>query len=112
MGKNQISDPAAWLSDIIKNHVQNSTKNSLQNKTNEKAFGEPLIGFAGGNDPLFDDYKQHVGQFHWTPLEIFTLTFPDAAVTAEELTVISWILPQTNETKSDNRAQSKWPAER
>jgi epoxyqueuosine reductase QueG len=112
MGKNQISDPAAWLMSIIQDYVRQSPENSLQNETNEKAFAQPLIGFAGGNDPLFDDYKQHVGRFHWTPLEIFTLTFPDAAVTAEELTVISWILPQTNETKSDNRAQTKWPAER
>ena len=31
---------------------------------------------------------------------------------AEELTVISWILPQTDDTKSDNREQAKWPAER
>jgi epoxyqueuosine reductase QueG len=61
---------------------------------------------------LFEDYKQHVGPFHWTPLEIFTLTFPELTVSAQELTVISWILPQTSDTKSDNRAQSKWPAER
>ena len=33
-------------------------------------------------------------------------------MTAEELTVISWILPQTDDTKSDNRKQTKWPAER
>ena len=77
MEKKQITDPAAWLASIIKNHVQHSPQNSLQNKAQEKAFAEPLIGFAGGNDPLFEDYKQHVGPFHWTPLEIFTLTFPD-----------------------------------
>ena len=112
MGNNQVPDPAKWLTGIIKNHVQNSPQNSLQNKANEKAFGEPLVGFAGGNDPLFDDYRQHVGPFHWTPLEIFELTFPEQNVKAEELTVISWILPQTEATKADNRAQSKWPAER
>jgi epoxyqueuosine reductase QueG len=112
MGNNQIPDPAEWLTNIIKDHVQHSPDNSLQNKTNEKAFAEPLVGFAGGNDSLFDDYKQHVGPFHWTPLGIFTLTFPELTVTPEELTVISWILPQTNDTKSDNRAQTKWPAER
>jgi epoxyqueuosine reductase QueG len=110
--KKQNTNPAAWISDLVKEHVRQSPENSLQNKTNDKAFGEPLIGFAGGNDPLFDDYKQHVGPFHWTPLEIFTLTFPEAAATAAELTVISWILPQTSATKAANRAQTKWPAER
>jgi len=112
MGKNQISDPAEWITEIIKDHVRLSPENSLQNETNEKAFAEPLIGFSSGNDPLFEDYKQHVGPFHWTPLEIFALTFPEPTVTARELTVISWILPQTSGTKSDNRAQTKWPAER
>ncbi len=112
MARNQTADPAAWLSSMIKDHVDHSPQNSLQNKTNEKAFAEPLIGFCSGNDPLFDDYKQHVGPFHWTPLEIFALTFPEPTVTAEELTVISWILPQTPDTKSDNRKQTKWPSER
>ena len=112
MKKEQISDPAAWLANIIKDYVCHSPKNSLQNQSNDKAFAEPLIGFASGIDPLFDDYKQHVGPFHWTPLELFELTFPGSNVMAEELTVISWILPQTEDTKSDNREQTKWPAER
>jgi len=25
---------------------------------NEKIFDEPLIGFAAGNDPLFQEYKR------------------------------------------------------
>jgi epoxyqueuosine reductase QueG len=111
MKKEQISDPAAWLSNIVKDYVCRSPKNSLQNQTDDKAFAEPLIGFASGIDPLFDDYKQYVGPFHWTPLEVFELAFPGSNVMAEELTVISWILPQTDDTKSDNRKQSKWPAE-
>ena len=67
MKKKQISDPAAWLSKIIKDYVCRSPKNSLQNQSNDKAFAEPLIGFASGIDPLFDEYKEHVGPFHWTP---------------------------------------------
>ena len=112
MKKEQIPEPAVWLANIIKDYVCRSPKNSLQNQSNDKAFAEPLIGFASGIDPLFDDYKQHVGPFHWTPLEIYELTFPGSNVMAEELTVISWILPQTDDTKSDNREQAKWPAER
>jgi epoxyqueuosine reductase QueG len=33
-------------------------------------------------------------------------------VSAEELTVISWVLPQTEATKADNRQQTVYPAER
>ncbi|MDO9124196.1 MAG: hypothetical protein Q7V12_07205, partial [Deltaproteobacteria bacterium] len=35
----------------------------------------PLIGFASGNDPLFSGYKEIIGKFHFTPREIFELTF-------------------------------------
>jgi epoxyqueuosine reductase QueG len=70
------------------------------------------VGFAAGDDPLFEAYKDHVGPFHWTPLEIFTATFPGAAAGADALTVISWILPQTRATKTDNRRERLFPAER
>jgi epoxyqueuosine reductase QueG len=53
-----------------------------------------------------------VGPFHYTPLELFSRTFPDSPVRADELTVISWVLPQTEATKADNRAQTVYPAER
>jgi epoxyqueuosine reductase QueG len=107
-----MKDPAAWLTSVIEDYVNQSPQNSLQNQANEKAFEKPLIGFSSGNDPLFEDYKKHVGPFHWTPLEIFNLTFPELMVASEDLTVISWILPLTAATKSDNRKQTKWPAER
>lgn len=107
-----IENPAAWLTTAIQEFVTQSPQNSLQNKAHDKAFDEPLVGFSKGNDPLYEDYKQHVGSFHWTPLEIFNQTFPELSISAEELTVISWILPQTAATKADNRKQAKWPAER
>ena len=50
--------------------------------------------------------------YHWTPLEIFTRTFPEIDAKAEDLSVISWILPQTEMTKADNRKQAVYPAER
>jgi len=38
------------------------------------------VGFSSGDDPIFEAYKEHVGPFHLTPLEIFTQTFPDTDV--------------------------------
>jgi len=102
----------AWLQDIILDFIENSPENTLQGPFDEKAFENPLVGFSRGDDPLFEDYKIHVGAFHWTPLEIFTQTFPGLGVKAGELGVISWILPQTAATKKDNRKESTYPAER
>ena len=48
----------------------------------------------------------------WTPWEVFAQTFPGAPVEPAELTVICWILPQTEATKADNRRETRYPAER
>jgi len=105
-------DLAAWIGQIIKDFIEQSPQNTLQNKTNDKAFDTPLVGFSQGDDPIYRTYKDVVGPFHWTPMEIFTRTFEGMTVKPQELTVISWILPQTSATKADNRKQSTYPAER
>jgi epoxyqueuosine reductase len=86
--------------------------NTLLNEQNEAAWGQPLIGFSRGDNPLYAAYKEFVGPFHWTPLEIFQQTFPDSPVEPGELTVICWILPQTDATRADNRQERVYPAER
>jgi epoxyqueuosine reductase QueG len=105
-------DAAEWIRDGIRQYVDHAPENHLQNADREKAFDTPLVGFAAGNDPLFEAYKDHVGPFHWTPREIFQHAFPNAPATADALTVISWILPQTRATKTDNRRATQFPAER
>ena len=111
MGDN-INDLKQWTEKTIRNFIENSPANSLADGTGEKAWTDFLIGFANGADSIFQDYKEHVGDFHWTPEEIFNEIFPDQKALAEELTVISYILPQTEATKADNRKESKRPAER
>ena len=103
-------DPG-WVNDIIVDFC-NSEENSLNKGSGEAAWDSPLIGYANGADPIFKQYKDVVGPFHWTPLEAFQQGFPDQPFSADNLTVISWILPQTEATKQDNRLQTKYPAER
>jgi epoxyqueuosine reductase len=101
----------AWVASIVGAFCA-GPENTLQDANQESAWAEPLVGFARGDDPLFEQYKEYVGPFHWTPLEIFGRTYPDLAATAEELTVISWVLPQTAPTRRDNRQEHVYPAER
>lgn len=96
----------------IEDFIDNSPDNSLKNKNNEKAFKSPIIGFSRGNDALYRFFKKDIGTFYWEPIEIYAKKFPNLKVLPDELTVISWILPQTEATKSDNRKISKYPAER
>ncbi len=109
---NQSAEPSVWIETVIKDFIDHSRENTLKNKDNERAFETPLIGFSRGDDPLFEAYKDHVGPFYLTPWEIFTITFRDFNVNPEELAVISWILPQTKQTKADNRKESFYPSER
>jgi epoxyqueuosine reductase len=107
--QDKSGDRAAWVGKIIKTFIERSPENILQRGAPEPAWSEPLIGFAGGNDPLFQQIKRDIGEFYWTPADIFRETFQRVP---EQLTVISWILPQTDVTKRDNRNARNYPSER
>ncbi|MBN1829935.1 MAG: hypothetical protein JW884_12440, partial [Deltaproteobacteria bacterium] len=76
-----------WSQRIILyvNTFLSSPENRLWREKDEPAWGEPLVGFARGDDQIFEEFKEYVGPFHWTPLEIFNLSFPRQDVQADEL---------------------------
>jgi len=105
-------DAAGWISDCIRRYTE-SKENTLPLESGpEPAWGEPLVGFSRGDDPLYQRFKEEIGPFFWTPADIFAKTFPDAKAAAGELTVIAWILPQTEQTRVDNGAEKTLPAKR
>ncbi len=112
MASQQTSNLASWIESVIRNFIEKSSENTLQNKANDRAFDTPLVGFSRGDDPIYLQYKECVEAYHWTPLEIFSLAFPGHPAKAEDLTVISWVLPQMEATKADNRKETMFPAER
>jgi epoxyqueuosine reductase len=101
----------SWVAKIIADFCD-SPANNLGNATGEPAWGTPQVGYARGDDPLFESLKTDIGQFYWTPLEAFHLAYPDAEATAEELSVICYILPQTEATRREQRSETAFPAER
>jgi hypothetical protein len=107
-------NPAAWITSLIADYVANSPANSIKNAENERAWTEPLVGFSRGDDSIYQLYKEksNIGPFHWTPLEIFNLTFPEISVKPEELSVIAWILPHTESIKADLRTHLATPSEK
>jgi epoxyqueuosine reductase QueG len=109
---NKMEDKANWIEAIIKQFANESPENSLKNKDNEKAWAEPIVGFSSGADPLYQFYKQDIGEFYFTPLEIFSKTFPRVKVNSDQLTVVSWVLPHTDATKAEHRNEKRFPTER
>jgi epoxyqueuosine reductase len=112
MSNNKHADLVSWLKSVMDDFLQRAPENTLEGTGHEKAFEKCLLGFSRGDDPLYAEYKQVVGPFHWTPLEIFDKAFPQSGVRADELTVVSWILPHREATKSDNRKETSYPSER
>ena len=99
-----------WVEKTIGDYAR-SPENTLGQGSDRRAWSDPLVGFARGNNPLFDVFKAQVGSFFWTPGEIFARSFPGEAFGADRLTVISWVLPQTEQTREENRRQNRYPSE-
>jgi len=81
---------------------------------NEKMWGTPLVGFAAAGDPIFKRFKaaDACGPGHWLPEEIFGKAFPAISAKQDELAIVSWVLPQTEETKASLRQEQEMPSER
>jgi epoxyqueuosine reductase QueG len=102
---------AVWIDQIVKNFINESPENSLKNKDNDRAWAEPLIGFSNGADPIYNFYREDIGEFYKLPNDFFSHTFPNSSTKPKQLTVISWILPQTEKTKAEHRKQTQYPTE-
>ncbi len=102
---------SAWVEESVRDFTK-SPGNNLGDTHDEPAFDVPLVGFSSGDDPLYGEFKRLIGPFHWTPMEAFTEAFPDVWITPEQLTVITWILPQTRATKADQRKETVHASER
>lgn len=110
-----LSSPSlssSWLNETVAAFMQSPANDINFPDRNEPAFGPALTGFAAGDDPVWESYKEHVGPFHWTPQEAFALAYSEEKPDASELFVMSWILPQTEATRNDHKKQKDRPAER
>lgn len=90
----------------------NSSVNTMKNWNDEHAWGIPIIGFSNGADQLYQFYKEDIGDFYVSPLDFLSAKYHGKNFEAEKITVISWILPQTEATKKDHREETHFPSER
>lgn len=97
---------------FIEKAISKFTRESRANRRKEgrgKYWDNPLVGFASGEDALFKAYKKIIGKFHYTPQEIFDLTFGKRK-RPQQLSVISWILPTTEAIRKSNRKETRYPS--
>lgn len=96
---------------MIQDFIADSPLNTMADETGEPAWDDVLVGFASGADEIWQQYKEYIGAFHWTPWEVFNQHRPEKPVKAEQLTVISWILPQRKLVRDTNRKARTYPSE-
>ena len=111
MAINEKKEPSSWITEMVRDWVNTSPENTLENAAHEKAWDDPLVGFSRGDDAYWESFKEHVGPFHWTPAEAFEKAFPGIGIAPHKLTVISWVLPQMQKTKLDTRKEKTYPPE-
>lgn len=73
-------------------------------------FEKPLIGVAAGDDPYYDFLKEHIGEFHWSPAEVFALKYGQGT-DPSSLRVICMIFTQTEETKNMQNHAKVFPCD-
>ena len=98
----------AYIENWIKERMSHIEYNNLKELPGF-AFEIPSVGFSRGDDPLYAFYKDHISaDFYRLPSEwlkaIYGHDFDPARVS-----VISWFLPQTDDTKEKSRKTTDCP---
>ena len=102
-------EPAKAIERAIARFVEKSVSNRRK-VDGGKYFDTPLVGYASANDPLFKHYKKLIGKFHLSPREMFELTYGKGDDNSG-LSVISWVLPVSEDTRKGNRRQDRFPCQ-
>jgi len=105
-----------WFIGKINDFLKNDLSNKMVGVDSSHIF-EPntIVGFASGNDSIFNDYKDIIGKFHLTPIEAFSKFCEEnnQSSTLNDLSVVAFVLPINEKTKKENYEYSKtMPSER
>lgn len=79
-------------------------------KLDAPAFGTPLVGFSSAADALYPFYKRHIDEKQYRLPEEWLAARYGRAFAPEDVSVVSWILPQTEAVKQKCREAADCPA--
>jgi epoxyqueuosine reductase len=110
-----LKNPNKVLEQLVKNFILENDQNRRTQLDLGIYFEEPLVGFASGMDSLFFEYKTIIGSFHLTPREIISAALKEKGrgllfSEIEQISVISWVLPISEDTRKSNRREGQFPS--
>jgi hypothetical protein len=103
------TDPCRFLERAIKEYVCTSPLNHLTAFENAPMVEEPIVAFGDGNDPIFQNLKGVIGEFHMTPREILEKYVESkhwrfSAISGiRDVGVVSWALPLAHDVRFPER---------
>lgn len=101
-------DPKSLVTAELERYVGTDEQGGPDGKA--RYFDAPLVGFASALDPLFDEYKRVIGDFHLTPRELFEAEYGPGSF--KNGTVVCWVLPIVAETVAESRKEKALPTRR
>jgi ferredoxin len=110
-----LKNPNTILEQLVKNFINEAQPNRRTQLDHGVYWEEPLVGFASGIDPLFLEYKTVIGPFHLTPREVVSAALREKGrgllfTEIEQISVISWVLPASEDTRKSNRQEKQFPS--
>jgi len=98
----------ASIYEMIKEIFNNLETNNLAvvGEPEIPAWDEPIMGVAAGDDEYFKFLKEHIGEFHLSPSEVFSLKFDESI--ASKLRVISIVFPHSETILTAQSRQSRF----
>jgi len=105
------ANPAQFIKQQIQEFASTNQGNRLSFMNDYIIFGEPLVKFADGDDPIFTEYKTIIAPTHLTPRQALAEAYNKSPEDlSASLSVISWILPAVEETRKSNRSETCVPS--
>ncbi len=99
----------------IERIVREDAANRFEKLDQSPIYQTPLVGFVSGIDPIFTRLKEVIGKFHLTPVEAITKYAERKGIeppVADQVGVISYILPIAQTTRDENARMNDRPSER
>ncbi len=106
-----MMDSGKWIENLIINYVSNSEHNLLSHECSQRFWDKPLVGFSRGSDSYYSFFKDDIGGFYLTPAQFMSHEYPTLNNNGDFITIVSWVLPQTEKTRNDNAIQKFYPSE-
>jgi epoxyqueuosine reductase len=99
------------LGQVIQETYESLERNhfSTLGRPDHVMWDAPFFGISTGDDPYYTFLKEHIGAFHWSPLEAYRLKYPGEG-DASQLRVISICFPQTMESKKSQALETVCPS--